>query len=399
MNLEFAKTVDRTIGALANGLLAISSRVGRIVRPVREVDDVRTILLVKLWGMGNLVLLYPVFTRIREAYPNARIVLLTLECNRSLGERHPGIDEVLPLRIDSWRGVAFGFPGLVRRLRRQRPDLVLDFEQFCHLSGILAQLSGGAQRIGFGLPGTSRGGAYHVRVGYREDRHMGEVFTDIARAAGVRPFAYRLEPVPVTDEEERAAEARVGAADEDVERVLIHAGSGDNFPGRRWPAESYAEVAARLLDRDPRVRILLSGVASEVGLVESIRAELPRDRTVDLAGATTLGELAAILGRCRLVLSNDTGPVHLAGAMGVPVFGFYGPNTPVLYGPLGARAHAFYLALPCSPCITNANGKTSSCRMPVCMRQITVDDVLARIDASRVLTPSAPTPLGGRAAR
>lgn len=398
MNLELAKSVDRTLGALANRALAMSTRMTRFLRPVREVDDVKTILLVKLWGMGNLVLLYPVFTRIREAYPDARIVLLTLECNRSLGERHPAIDEVVPLRIDSWRGMAFGFPGLVASLRRRRPDLVLDFEQFCHLSGILAQLSGGAQRIGFRPQGMARGVAYHVGVEYREDRHMGEIFTDIARAAGVRRFRYRLEAVPVTDEEERAADARVGTADEDIRRVLIHAGSGDNFPGRRWPADSYVEVAERLLDRDARIRILLSGVASEARLVESIRAKLPEDRTVDLAGRTTLGELAAILARCRLVLSNDTGPVHLAGAMAVPVFGFYGPNTPVLYGPLGEQAHAFYLGLPCSPCITNANGKTSSCRMPVCMRQITVDDVVARIDATGLLT-SARAPLGERSSQ
>ena len=98
-------------------------------------------------------------------------------------------------------------------------------------------------------------------------------------------------------------------------------------------------------------------------------------RVRDLTGRLDLKELAALLDRVELVLSNDTGPVHLASSLGTPVLGFYGPNTPKLYGPLSPGSHSFYKELACSPCITNMNYKTSFCRLPVCILNITVEEV------------------------
>ena len=89
-------------------------------------------------------------------------------------------------------------------------------------------------------------------------------------------------------------------------------------------------------------------------------------------------------------MSNDTAPVHLASALGRPVLGLYGPNTPVLYGPLSRGSVAFHHRTPCSPCLTNFNYKTSYCRMPVCIRSVTVEEVAAAAD--RVLDAAA----GGR---
>ncbi len=387
MRLEAAKSIDRAVGGVLARVLVAATRLARIFRSPSEVTEVRSILLVKLWGLGNIILLYPVIRQIREAYPDARIQLLTLEGNRALAERHPGLDGVLTLPLGSWGRLAFAIPRMLFGLRRQSFDLVLDFEQFCHLSGILARLCGARQTLGFKMPGRFRGEIYHVRVPYREERHMGEIFSDIARACGVPSFPYEPMPVPLDAGDHDEADACLAPV-ASCRLVAVHAGSGDNFPGRRWPTSSYAAVARALLERDDRVAIVLTGVASEGALVRSVRDAIPaehRERVIDLAGRTSPGGLASVLSRCRVLLSNDTGPVHLAGAMGVPVFGFFGPNTPLLYGPLGPHARAFYLGLPCSPCITNANAKTSSCRMPVCMKQIDVDSVLAAVEESGVL--------------
>jgi len=387
MNLELAKSVDRSVGGLLVRILAAGTRLAGWFSRRGEVEEVRTILLVKLWGLGNLVLLYPVISRVRRTYPGARIVVLTFETNRDLAERHPGVDEVVGLALGSWWRLAFALPGVVRRLRALRPDLVLDFEQFCHLSGILARLSRGAQTIGFSLPGRHRGAIYHVRVPYREARHMGEIFSDVARAAGVPSFAYELEPIPLRASERAAAQELLAPLGGRA-LVVLHAGSGDNFPGRRWPASSFAALVARILARYPDACAVFTGVEGEEELAASIRGELPevvRPRTLSLVGRTDVATVTAVLERASLVLSNDTGPVHLGASMGVPVFAFYGPNTPILYGPLGPGSRAFYAGLPCSPCITNANAKSSSCRMPVCMRQITVADVFEAVRASRAL--------------
>jgi ADP-heptose:LPS heptosyltransferase len=403
VNLERAKIVDRTLGAALASVLAAVRRVGS---GRGEVGEVRSILLVKLWGMGNIVLLGSVVRMVREAHPDARITFLTLAANGELLERLPSIDRVVTLDIASWPRLITGLPGLLRTIRGERPDLVLDFEQFCHVSGILTALSGAPQTIGFRLPGRGRGRIYNVGVPYREERHMGAIFADIARAAGAPPTPYRLEPIPLRTEDESEADAVCGG-EAHGGIVAMHPGSGDNFPGRRWPVDSFAELALVLL-RDRRgLRIVLTGGAGEEELVERVRARLADkarasvpadtaagilDRVRNAAGRTTPCGLAALLARSRLVVSNDTGPVHLAGAMGTPVFAFFGPNTPLLYGPTGPGSRSFHAGLPCSPCLTNVNGKSSTCRRPVCMHQVTVREVVEAIESSDLLGARDPLP-------
>jgi heptosyltransferase-2 len=114
---------------------------------------------------------------------------------------------------------------------------------------------------------------------------------------------------------------------------------------------------------------------------------------LDAAGKVSVLGLAALIERCALIVTNDTAPVHVASSLGVPVFAFYGPNTPRLYGPLSRGSYAFFRALPCSPCLTNLNYKTSHCRMPVCIRDIGVDEVAERV-TSRLAERRAASALG-----
>jgi ADP-heptose:LPS heptosyltransferase len=166
--------------------------------------------------------------------------------------------------------------------------------------------------------------------------------------------------------------------------VVLHPGSGDNFPGRRWPTRRFGLLARRLVDRGAIVAV--TGERRERGLTREV-AEASGRALHDLAGTLDLEELIALLARARLLGSYDTGPVHLASALGVPVLGLYGPNTPLLYGPLSAGSRAFYDPPPCSPCITNFNYKTSRCRNAVCIRAIDVDAVadeaVRLLDAAR----------------
>src|SRR5207245_7280608 len=109
--------------------------------------------------------------------------------------------------------------------------------------------------------------------------------------------------------------------------------------------------------------------------------EQTRRPALNAVGRLSLGELLALLRRAALVVSNDTGPTHLAAAQGAPVVGLFGPNTPVLYGPRSAYALALYLGLPCSPCMSNLNEKGGSgCDNNICMTLMTVDQVVAALE-------------------
>jgi lipopolysaccharide heptosyltransferase III len=369
MNLSLAKRLDRALG----GAVAAALRVRRRRPPLEPDFRVRRILVVKLWGMGNWVLLSPLVGALARRHPLAEIDALSFDANREILDADPRLARrwLLPLRGFARFGLAAARTALA--LRRRRYDLVVDFEQFSRFSEVIVRLAAPRHAIGFRAPEGSRGLLYDAAVPYREERHMSEIFADLVRAAGASDFRYALERPAIPDAARASVTAKLPASGGPL--LVFHPGSGDNFPGRRWPIEHVARLADRLA-REAGARVVFSGSRGERDLVERVRAAM-EERSTSLAGETSFFELAALLERAAIVFSNDTGPLHLASALGVPVFAFFGPNTPLLYGPLSAGSRALYAALPCSPCITNANAKTSPCRLPLCMKAIRPDDVAA----------------------
>lgn len=369
MSVERAKLLDR----LGGGLLLRSLAPLRLARDLfgseRELRAVREIALVKFWGVGNAALLLPVIHMLKERHPAARLTVVTLEANRPVFDG--AADRVLGVRMHPLPAAARDLLGALAVLRRSRPDLALDAEQFVRVSQALLFLSGARQVIAFDPVGPDRAALADVRVPYEDRRHMAEAFLDLARAAGVRHRRYRPGGLRV----DPAAAARVGEllrAGGERPLAVLHPGSGDNFPGRRWPTRRFGLVARRLARAGARV--VVTGTRAEAALAREV-AEASEGAAQDWSGSLDLRELIALLARAAVLVANDTGPVHLASALGTPVVGLYGPNTPRIYGPLAEGSVAFYDAPPCSPCITNFNYKTSRCLNPVCIRALPVDGV------------------------
>jgi heptosyltransferase-3 len=343
-------------------------------RRAAAATDPRRILLVKFWGLGNLVLLLPVFRALRTRYPAAEIRLLTLARNEELLEGVGDIDGTLLVPEGRLGGIAFGFLARLREARAWGPDLVVDFEQFSRASAVFAFLCGAPLAVG--LDAARRGGLYHVRVPLDPTRHASRTFLALARAAGAAAEGAPPLPPPVLPADRARAAALLEAAGAGNGPILVlHPGSGDNFLGRRWAAENFAHLADRLLDRFGGVAVV-TGTGAEAGVVARVRESSSRpDRMHAVAGLLRVRELAALCERADLVVSNDTAPVHLASALGRPVLALYGPNTPVLYGPLSRGSVAFWHRTPCSPCLTHDNHRSSLCRMPVCIRSVGVEEV------------------------
>jgi ADP-heptose:LPS heptosyltransferase len=381
VNLSFAKAVDRYVGIVICHVLAFLRGLREIVAPHRELLEPQTILLVKFWGLGNIVLLLPVIRHLRQRYPEARIVFVSLARNRDLLEQCDEIDRRLYVRDRGIATLVTTLLATVVRARRERPDLCIDFEQFARASVILAVLAGAKQIVGLATPGQGRGALQHKAVPYDDTQHMGQTYLDLARASGVPQRTYRPAAPRVTGGGRDAVEHLLAGHVVTGPLVVVHPGSGDNFQGRRWPASSFARLADRLVAEEAAT-VVVTGTASEAPLTARVtRAMQHRDAVIDAAGRIGVDGLVALLSRATLLVTNDTAPVHLGSALAVPVFALFGPNTPRLYGPLSPGSHAFYRALPCSPCLTNMNYKTSLCRMPVCIRDITVDEVAVRIRA------------------
>jgi ADP-heptose:LPS heptosyltransferase len=357
--LDVLKSVDALIG------IPLAQAVRGATRPLPT--SPADVLIVRLWGLGNLALLAPMLTA-----PTARRVrVLTLARNADFLSRQFPRVEALTLHEPPHPACLPDLAAAVWRIAREPPDVIVDCEQFLRVPALLLRASCRSPLVGLDTPGQQRGPLLDRPVAHDPTRHVADTFGALARAAGLTPSSSAT-ALEVAAEDRERLRPLLPAGNGPL--VVLHPGSGDHFPGRRWPPERYGELAVHLLSRHD-ARIVLTGSASERALVRRVRAHGPPG-TTDLSGLLDTGLLLALLAHADLVVSNDTGPVHLADALGTPVVALYGPNTPHRYGPRGPHALALYADLPCSPCLDDRTMKRSSCRHHVCMDALSVGDVL-----------------------
>ncbi len=357
--LELAKGLD---GALGPTLARASCGARR--RLPASPDDV---LIVRLWGLGNLALLLPVLAANRAR----RLRLMTLERNAAFLRVHAPWVELLTVPDPFALTFLPAVVSVARELRRDPPDVVLDAETFLRLPAVLTRRATGRPLVGLATPGQAREPLLDRPVAYDPLRHIGETFAALAAAAGLAaptgPGALRAHPAA-----RRRVLTRLGPVRGPL--VVLHPGSGDHFPGRRWAPERFGSLA-RLLVEGPGACVVLTGSAAEAGLIT--RRVRPPAGTLDLCGRLDVAELVALLAEADLLVSNDTGPVHLADALGTPTVALYGPNTPHRYGPRRAGSVALFADLPCSPCLDDRLAKRSACRDHRCMAALHTDVVLS----------------------
>lgn len=386
MNLRFQRITDKYLGIpLCYGLHFFKEAAGLLQKKTPD-RPVQKILLIKFWGIGNIIMLFPTIKALREHYPTAVIDFFTLSQNRQALEGNPHINRAFFLRNDRFAAFAWTYLKNALLLRRNDYDMILDFEQFAKTSSVFTLLVGKRERIGFDTPAQGRGIAYTRKVAYLDYPHMVETFFRIAKGAGLDHADLTLLPLEISDPDREAMDRFLGEHGIRKEDLLVgmHPGSGENMLPRRWEKEKFSRLADHLMEEHAAKVVFTGHGEHEIRLVSDAIA-LMRQKPINAAGKLTLKTLAELIRRCRFFVSNDTAPVHIASAMGTPVVGFYGPNTPYLYGPRGKNNLVFYRDLYCSPCITNYNAKISHCTDPKCIRDIGVAEVAEAIE-KRYLT-------------
>ncbi|MHB0871379.1 MAG: glycosyltransferase family 9 protein [Chloroflexota bacterium] len=349
-------------------------------RQTPQLREVRSILAIRLDLMGDLVFTLPALDALREAAPGARISALVLPYTGELLRGHPSVDRVIAVDVNRWRrpgewaagGAIRQMVAALREVRREGYDLAVSF--YGRVGAAAALLSGADFLVGYreeGYPFTFDLGLEGRR--YRESRHESEYCLDLVRTLGA-PAGGKLARLSVDPVAARRVEAllhEAGLKPEDS-LVALHPGAL-NMVAKRWLPERWAEVADRL-QRETPSRILLVGSAAERPLVEMVRGHMATG-AVALGGRTTLPELVALLARCDLFLGCDSGPLHVASALGLPSVSVYGPTDPDITGPLGPRARVLRARADCSPCYDPI--KPSDCPRPdpLCMAGVSVDEV------------------------
>jgi heptosyltransferase-2 len=379
--IELLKKVDKILGTPVCCVLGVMDRF--LFRRNEIPPSYQRILITKLVAIGDLVCCLPTVRAIKGSFPQSHLAILVTPRVREVVEGCSYLDEIIYYDIFGKDAGLRGFIRTIKKLRRKKFDLVIELDHYYRITTLISHLAAIKNKAGFDLPNQGRRHLYTIKVPYALDKHEVETFLGVAEQIGANALERELVEIWVSPEDQEYVSqflAGEGVNSQDV-LVCIHPGTGPSATSRRWKPERFASVADWLMEEFD-AKVILTGVASEIELVNRI-AELMTKRPIIAAGKTNLKQLAEIARRCRLFISVDTGPLHIAAAMKTKVIGLYGPNTPVKWGPYGDGHIVIYKGLACSPCTKQYLGQVSKCTNPICMDGISVEDVKAAV--SRML--------------
>jgi len=273
---------------------------------------------------------------LKRENPDATIHLLTLEANAEFVRAFGLADEVHTLSLNKNPvTIVRGIIATALDVMRGGYDVVIDLEYLTRITAILTGLSRAPVRSGFHASNFWRGPFHNRRVPFTVTRHVRDNFLAVGREAGFTLSAETFMRLKLVDDESN--ESKVGRYFKSCEigYIVINPNAGETALERRWPPEHFTALIEKLI-RETDKQIVLIGGAHERAYCESISAAVANtSRVTNLAGETTIVELASTLEHADLVVSNDSGPAHMADHLGAPTIVLFGPETPVLWGPLG----------------------------------------------------------------
>ncbi len=338
----------------------------------------RSILIVRLSSLGDVVHTIPALAALRRHWPQARIDWAVERRCRDVLLDNPDVNALLEVDTGRWRKAIFSprtwssVVRSVRQLRERRYDLVLDLQGTLK-SSVWSFLARGDRRVGFARRHLKEGLAalfYTERIDLgTHQMHVIDRQLGLLEAAGV-PRGERRLPLVVPDEIEEKAENHIRNMPFFSGYVVLN--PGGTWSTKRWSPERYGELAASIA-REWELPSLVFWGPGEESLAE--RVVEAAGGSARLAPKTTVREMLPYLRRARLLVSGDTGPMHLASALDVPVVAVFGPTDPVRNGPFGSGDEVVFHSVPCGPCYKQVCPGYDN----ICMTEIEVTEVLEAV--------------------
>lgn len=330
------------------------------------------ILLIRTDRIGDVLLSTPAIKAVRDSYPSAHIAVMVRPYVEDIVDGNPHLDEVILYDKDNKHRGFFGSLRFISDLRRKRFDLAIVLHPTVR-SNLIPFLAGIPERVGydkkFGFLLTKR---------LKDTKHLGEKHEidynfDVLRATGIIAKDRALY-MPMKSEYERVIDRFMALNDLGNKDTIVAVHPGASCPSKCWPAYRFGRVADELIARH-NVKIVIIGGPSDAKTVNDVKTGMFRSPIV-LSEEHSLGEVAALLRKCKLLISNDSGPVHIAVAVGTPVVSIFGRLDPGLspqrWGPVGPRDIVLHKDVGCEECLAH------NCKIGFkCLDAITVEDVLS----------------------
>lgn len=402
MDIKQMRLIDEIAGIpICAGLSLLARRFQTDAKEFHSSNSPK-ILIIHLSEMGAFVLAQPALRELRRRLPNAQLYFMVFSPIDSLiKELQLASDSnIFVIQKDKMRNLTLSTMRAIYKLNRIKLDAVINEEGFSRFAAILSFLScPKGLRVGlypYGMRGLYKGDLETHRVQYNDHIHasrsylnlinalwsdphdepmvkatiMANESLDVTPAKGTIPTVWR-NYIPLSCDFNYIPKAEdLSTIDlalsergvkEDRELIIVNPNSSDMLPHRRWALDNYVELCSEILKRHPQVSILVTGMAQEAEGARYLQEHI-QGNIVDFTGATTVGQLLALYTRCRLMITNDSGPAHFASIVDLPTIVLYGPETPLLFSPLGNKCRQIYANIACSPCVSPYNNKDTSCR-------------------------------------
>jgi ADP-heptose:LPS heptosyltransferase len=333
---------------------------------------IRKILFVRLDRIGDVVLSTPAFGALKKHFPGAELTVLLRSSTRGLLEQNPHVDRILT--VDR----AGEFANVIRQLQAERFDLLIDpYDDWPLESALIAGLSGARVRIGYAVAGREAFFTVRLRPPV-PGRHMTDIVWDGLKPLGIATGGAGPEVFLSRRELESARDWIDENTGGGLPVIAFHPGA--TFETQRWPLKYFSRLGTLLL-REGRRRLLVLGGPADRPLVNELSSRLGEGALSCIT--PDIRRFAALLACCRLLVCNNSGPLHVGAALGVPTVSFMGPTVKDRWVPRGA--HHTVLRVDDLPCIGCNSG---FCRIKThdCMRRIRPERVLEVISDTAVAT-------------
>ncbi|OGU10743.1 MAG: hypothetical protein A2075_06200 [Geobacteraceae bacterium GWC2_58_44] len=374
MKTIIMQSIDRYLGRMVCGMMSVFHR-----RHKQPPETLTHLVIIKMFGMGSIVLMSPMVRALKNRYPGVRISFVSLSENLRVPGMYDMTDHCYGIRRSSMFAFAFDTLRTILQLRSRHVSAVLDAEFFSRYTAVFSFLIRPRYHAGFYNRDIYRGNLIDYHAYFNPYRHMIDNFNELALSLSCACTDHRLEFPQLSEAVfDGCARALRSAGIEDTARlVLVNPNVSDTSPliDRSWPLEHFAAFARDAISRGYTVGYIGSPSQKE----HTAHAAGLAPGAVSLAGVLSLEELLACMSRSLLLLTNDSGPLHLAASVDLPTFAFFGTESPVIFGHSAGLHQTFYRGYACSPCLSVFNYKRGICEFGSrCMKDISVEKVIDR---------------------
>lgn len=297
-------------------------------KPKIEPEKIKKILIVKLYALGDCVYAQPMVPNLRFAFPNAKIIWLVGKYSRTVVEHIEGVDQII-----EWQGAA-----IYKRLKKENIDLAFSLYR-SPLSHLFLWRAGIPIRVGFAWRG--RGFSLTHKIKFHGEILESDRYLKLIENLGL-PINTRDRTLVANKKESKVVKDKMIKLGIDFNHrplVGIFAGGGDNpqllMPQKRWATDRFAQIAEYLVQKK-KAQVVILGSPSEQEIADEVGKQ-SKSKLINIAGKTELGDLVAILSLFDLIIAIDTGPLHIAAALGVPTIGLFGPSDPKILAQTGPK--------------------------------------------------------------